>query len=503
MKLLNTLLIALLCFCCLAEAGPGLNNRRLAFRTVAAAAPDNTLLIRLMMDEGIGTAVDDYGTLGEGFTLSGATWITGKSGSGGALSFDGTADYCNSDTTITLGTDVVTACFWIKWDNAMSGAAEIVLELSNPFWSNDDSLVVLINDVSGKITAGIQSGAGFSKYRVEDATTFSSGTWVHFAAVFDNSTIIGDCKIFFDGVEQTTVVRPVATKDQSGNFRTDTLYMGMRGSSTSPFAGDLDDVRIYDSELTTDEITYVMNNPDELSSLPTSNLVGHWAADGECLNTISTIQCTDGEAVNTWTDASAQGNDMTEATNPPTFRADVLGTGLHGVEFDGTADIMHSGIVGLATDQEAMSVYVVAKPDSITGDYAPWSINDASTDVQQAIIYWGSSFADLIAAAARTGGAFNNGFTSAAFDTNTSIATALFTSSTSRQCWINNASAGSANTTSVLMSGLDRMTIGAVGDGTPGLFFDGHIFEVLVYSSVHDAVTRTAIYDYLAAKWGL
>jgi hypothetical protein len=81
-------------------------------------------------------------------------------------------------------------------------------------------------------------------------------------------------------------------------------------------------------------------------------------------------------AVATWTDQSGSGNDFTEATNRPTKDST-------GVLFDGTNDVLKNTSLAslfttLLTDY---TVFVVAKPTSITGGRSLFSVGASGSAV--------------------------------------------------------------------------------------------------------------------------
>jgi hypothetical protein len=47
-----------------------------------------------------------------------------------------------------------------------------------------------------------------------------------------------------------------------------------------------------------------------------------------------------------------------------------------------------------------------------------------------------------------------------------------------------------------------NLVIGNCFEGTSGIAFQGSVGEVLIYSGVHSAATRTAVEKYLKSKWG-
>lgn len=219
-------------------------------------------ILRLKFDEGAGDAIADSSGNGHDFTKSGGTWITGKSGSGNALSFNGSSDYASSDATINWGVDVITVCAWVKWDSFSNDDAAL-WELSSNFNNTDGAIWSSPNAGAGggNWVGTIQDSTGSFDFREEYATRPAAATWVHVAIVYDNSTTTGDVKIYFDAVEQSTTIS-TNDKSSSGNIVTDVLYLFSRAGSSLFGAGDMDDLRIYAGELDAAQLTLVKDNPD-------------------------------------------------------------------------------------------------------------------------------------------------------------------------------------------------------------------------------------------------
>lgn len=87
----------------------------------------------------------------------------------------------------------------------------------------------------------------------------SANVWHHWCMVFDGSAPSNKLKIYFDGVLQSVTTAgtiPSTTPSISGS----TGYIGRRGSDgTLPFAGVIDDVRMYDRALTSVDVTELYN----------------------------------------------------------------------------------------------------------------------------------------------------------------------------------------------------------------------------------------------------
>jgi len=224
------------------------DRRRMLMARNVAGSSIPTPILRLEMNEGSGVTMADSSGNGNTFTNFGATWITGKSGSGGALQFDGVNDFGRSVANITFGVKVITVCTWYWWDAYATGNDFLFEHSSNA--NNVDGALNFTPDTTGGLQAVIQDSVGAFKYRGESTNNVSAAAWHHLAVVFDNSTTTGDIKIYIDGTLKTqNIVAGLNDKDQSSNIATDVLYLMSRGGASLWGAGRLDDFGIWSGEL--------------------------------------------------------------------------------------------------------------------------------------------------------------------------------------------------------------------------------------------------------------
>lgn len=206
----------------------------LAIKPAAAGGPPTPDLLWAKFPNGSGaTATSD---VGPNFNASG-TWVTGKSGSGYSIDFDGVASDLDTASAITPSAQIVTIAAWFYFD--ATNSTRILWELSDTINSNDDAFAAYI--VDGEIFFREKN----STSRTEKIQAPNTGAWNHFLVVYDMSTASGDVKVYLNGSSQSTTVVDSTTAGAS-NFASYVLYMGERGSSTSlNLDGKIDDVRLW------------------------------------------------------------------------------------------------------------------------------------------------------------------------------------------------------------------------------------------------------------------
>lgn len=203
------------------------------------------------MNDGTGIVVAaTVGTVGE----TNATWITGESGSGFALSM--ASKYLATEPgNATYSSNILTVTFWMK-PTDITTAQNVYENDSN--WITGCFLAQLGG--GGLSIAMKGTGTTAADARIETATAPPTGTWVHVAVVMDNSTAAGDIKIYYDGVLQTTTVDQ-NNKSTILTFPVGKFWFGTRAGTSIFYQGAVDDVRIYNHELTGVEILAVKNDP--------------------------------------------------------------------------------------------------------------------------------------------------------------------------------------------------------------------------------------------------
>jgi len=207
----------------------------------APGSPVGSQLNYWKMDEGYSTTINDTGTGDKDLTFAASTadpsWTnSGKFGK--AVYFDGDDKATHSSYAYTL--TGLTASAWIKGD------------------TNDQSPYARIFDkwFPGFIMA-VTSGNNFRVYLWDDAedsltgtSNIDDGNWHYVAFTVDTST--GLFKIYVDGKQEGSKTSTIT----SSIITSGTINLG---GGAVPFKGWIDEVKIYNSALTSDEIKLDMN----------------------------------------------------------------------------------------------------------------------------------------------------------------------------------------------------------------------------------------------------
>jgi len=183
------------------------------------------------------------GTLGSGVTFS-DNGITGVRGRG--LTFDGTDDNDYVDLGLEPGSsDSLTVCFWampteVSYMQAISKVPNDATGLGWSFKYRNDGNVWWLIGSEGNSNTSSQIGA----------SVYSSGNWHFMVGTFNHLT--NTSKVYFDAtLMDTTTGITQGTNNTTLNTRV-TKSAGAQGGEE--FGGYLDDVKIYNKELSLSEI---------------------------------------------------------------------------------------------------------------------------------------------------------------------------------------------------------------------------------------------------------
>ncbi|MFI1770297.1 choice-of-anchor D domain-containing protein [Thalassobellus citreus] len=161
--------------------------------------------------------------------------------------FDGVADYIDIDDTFDLNTTEFTISSWIKRDAGTINASII----SKRDAANTEGYDLRING-SGRLEFTLNGGAA----TITSSVDIPENEW-HQVAVIYNS---GTATLYIDGVPDTTTIAtslpvPVATTQSFLIAAAD----GYDPNTTDYFAGNIDEVRVWNVALSQDQLRYIMN----------------------------------------------------------------------------------------------------------------------------------------------------------------------------------------------------------------------------------------------------
>jgi glucose/arabinose dehydrogenase len=187
-------------------------------------------------NEGSGTTVGDSGGLNNGTISGGATWITGKVGSG-ALQFDGVDDMITLPG-LAIGT-THTVSFWINPDADSA--------YYNTIYAQNTGTGIYYNGTTRKINF-------YSNGDHNSVGTLTTGAWSHVAISTNN----GNATIYINGALDSTISGAAA------------FFANRIGNDTSSeaFKGQIDDLIVYNRDLSAAEVSQVYSSGGGTSQPP-------------------------------------------------------------------------------------------------------------------------------------------------------------------------------------------------------------------------------------------
>lgn len=217
------------------------------------------------MDEGEGDVAHDSTKNGNNGTLTSMDppndWVAGKFGK--ALDFDGSNDYIDlGDPTAADTTGAFSLSAWIK-PAVLSGETRVIGDEDSEYCGYPCGGYSL--DTSGSslvFTFGDSAlGGNSGNWDVASASNIlSTGQWQHVLATWDGTTGSNGMKLYLNGS-----LKAQATAVQTSAYHgTPNTGIGSHqrndGTWNQFFNGQIDDVRVYNYALSTEQVKQIMNN---------------------------------------------------------------------------------------------------------------------------------------------------------------------------------------------------------------------------------------------------
>jgi len=254
-------------------------------------------------------------SLGLGLGGGKSATSSGTSGGGGGIinqysvDFDGTNDYMSVTTSSSVSLYGFSAWVYLNSQLSSSGIKGVTFGNSGTNW-----IIGLGGNFTSTLTDEIISINLGARYGYCSSSETVAAGWHHMMAVWSTSSTTNSggngYDIYLDGVN---VGNQANTTYGAANLYTlpaSTFRFGQRADGGFSFQGKLDELAIFDSALSSSDVTAIYNSgvPGDISSL---NPVGYWRMGDN-----------DGGTGTTITDQGSGGKDGT-LTNGPTFSSSV------------------------------------------------------------------------------------------------------------------------------------------------------------------------------------
>jgi predicted outer membrane repeat protein len=189
-----------------------------------------------------GTAYDSAGS-NHGTFRGDPNWVSGYVGSC-ALEFDGVDDYVRISPDSSLNLQYVTMSAWVQVRGTGPGTNNHVL---NRQMTKPGTYVLWVRASDDRMGGQVRLQGSESTGRTAMSNNAVSGEWTHICATYDGDKL----KLYIDSVPQDDV------DDTNGTMDTDNpgvFTIGAHPAPASYFDGSIDDVRLYNRALSTQEV---------------------------------------------------------------------------------------------------------------------------------------------------------------------------------------------------------------------------------------------------------
>ncbi|APX99945.1 LamG-like jellyroll fold domain-containing protein [Lacinutrix venerupis] len=158
--------------------------------------------------------------------------------------FDGSQDYIDMSNKLNLNPSGFTISAWIKRDAADTGNASIISKRDVAYTEGYDFRIINDNRIQMRWING-------TNQNLTSNTSIPDDEWHHVAAIYNGTRVY----LYIDGVLDRSANRnaPIDT-DESFN-----IAAAGKNTPTQYFRGNIDEVRIWDTELTQAQLQYIMN----------------------------------------------------------------------------------------------------------------------------------------------------------------------------------------------------------------------------------------------------
>jgi len=232
------------------------------------------------LDDGSGTNATDASGNGNTLAMTGSpSWATGQIGLY-SLTFSGSGQYLSvaDPASGVLDFPNGTNFSLSGWFNRSAFAADHTIIAKKNDQTTGAGYVVWVDNNGSTDYLFFEASDGTHTYQIQSTTDFSATGWHHFAITWNDSATTNPVNLYIDGKLDNGAT--------SGTFSSVTdlsnalaFRIGAESDAGVPFAGSLDDIRIYGYALGADQVKKVYNTSSPTQPIDTS-LVGHWTFDG-------------------------------------------------------------------------------------------------------------------------------------------------------------------------------------------------------------------------------
>lgn len=236
----------------LASSTVGIMGNSEQSQLVSGTPSGSTLRAHWKFDENTSTTINDYSSNTNTLTSANTSWGVGKFGPG--LAFNGSTDYAyrNDDSDFDfLAADNFSISAWVRYEGTASANEYILSKSANGTAGGYE----IYMDATGDFCFATDDDTSWTPDDSACTTNadFDNGEWHNIIAIKQGTAAI---HLYVDGLLVASKVGLTANGNLSNNL---ILYIGRDNAGTYYWNGAIDDVQIYATALTNDQIAYLAN----------------------------------------------------------------------------------------------------------------------------------------------------------------------------------------------------------------------------------------------------
>jgi len=197
-----------------------------------------------------------------------------KPASGGAfvnqysVSFDGTDDYMDAGNVTELNSiSAFTISMWINFEHITGSSIMSVFTSGS---STSDRIEIVFNSLS-EVRFGVNGSISSCSFNISSPTNYrSTDAWHNIVCTYDGTNVT----LFFDGSQKATTTSSVPSSTSSTHGNDATVGRRTLGGGSFYFNGYIDEVAIFNSALTAEQITNIYKGEENGGSGGTHGVPG-------------------------------------------------------------------------------------------------------------------------------------------------------------------------------------------------------------------------------------
>lgn len=191
-----------------------------------------------------------------------------------SFEFDGSTDFISVGNNSLGITGALTISAWVKMSSTSGQSQDCIISKDNGSTQRSYTLWGKTSFSSSPI-AYIWNGA--SNYSVQATTNIEDDQWHHVMLVYVPSTSLS---IYVDGTLENTNTTSIPSSINNANTN---INIGRFGNGTFALTGNIDEVAVWDSDLSAIDVTAIYNGgaPDDLNNSGLSRVPLSWWRMGE------------------------------------------------------------------------------------------------------------------------------------------------------------------------------------------------------------------------------